>query len=49
MHLKKRTTTPIHRYMKQIADLQPKGSLYEAIEDLNKQFAQNRNFRPKTQ
>lgn len=48
MHLKKRTTTPIHRYMKQIADLQPKGSLYEAIENLNKQFAQNRNFRPKT-
>lgn len=48
MHLKKHTETPIHLYMKQIADLQPKSSLYEAIENLNKQFAQNRNFRPKT-
>ena len=44
MHLKKRTETPIHLYMQQIADLQPKGSLYEAIENLNKQFAQTRNI-----
>lgn len=48
MHLKKHTETPIHLYMKQITDLQPKGSLYEAIENLNKQFAQTKYFRPKT-
>ena len=44
MHLKKHTETPIHLYMKQITDLQPKGNLYEAIENLSKQFAQTRNI-----
>lgn len=47
MHLKKHTETPIHLYMQQIANLQPKGSLYEAIESLNNQFARTRNFHPK--
>ena len=44
MHLKKHTETPIHIYIKQIADLQPKGSLYEAIDNLNKHLAQTRDF-----